>query len=69
MSTPLQDFSYTTPNWCEKVKDLEEVGQQTPEYTTISTIRYLHALYALYEDQHRELKKWTTKAKEVEAKV
>jgi len=70
--TPTRFFpvpDQTTPTWSEKVKELEEIGPQTPEYTTVSTIRYLHALDTLYEDQQRELKKWTTKAKEAEAEV
>ena len=48
---------------------MEKVGQRTLDYTIVSTVRYLHALDALYEDQQRELKKWTTKAKEAEAEA
>ena len=48
---------------------MEKVGQQTLEYTIVSIVRYLHALSALYEDQQRELKKWTTKAKDAEAEA
>ena len=48
---------------------MEKVGQQILEYTIVSTVKYLHALDVLYEDQQRELKKWTTKAKDAEAKT
>ena len=40
----------TTPTWCEKVRVLEKISPQAPEYTAVSTIRYLHALDTLYED-------------------
>ena len=59
----------TTPIWSEKVEATEKVGQRTPEYTIVSTVRYHHALDALFKDQQWELKKWTTKAKEAEAEV
>ena len=41
----------TTPTWCEKVRVLEKISPQAPEYTTVSTVKYLHALDSLYEDQ------------------
>jgi hypothetical protein len=47
---PVMDQTY--PNMNDKVEAMEKVGQQTPEYTIVSTVRYLHALDTLYEHQH-----------------
>jgi hypothetical protein len=44
---------------------MEKINLQTPEYTAISTINYLHALDCLYEGQQQELSRWMTKAKEI----
>jgi hypothetical protein len=59
----------TTPTWCEKVWALERVDPKAPEYTAVSTVRYLHALDSLYEDQHQELKRSMAKAKEIDAEL
>ena len=40
-----------------------------PEYTLMTTAKYLHALNTLYENQEIELKIKNTKVKEVEAEV
>ena len=38
---------------------------KTPEYTAVTTIKYLHALDTLYENQQQELSRWIAKAKEI----
>jgi hypothetical protein len=65
--TPARFFpvpNQTTPTWCEKVRDLEEINPQALEYTGLSTVRYLHALDLLYEDQQRKLTGWINKYKD-----
>jgi hypothetical protein len=47
---------------------MEKVKPQTPEYTLMTTTKYLHALDTLYENQEIELKIRNTKFKEA-AKV
>ena len=59
----------TTPIWRENIEALEKDGQRTPEYTIVAPVKYLHPLDILYEDQQRELKKWTAKAKDAEAEL
>jgi len=44
---------------------MEKVNLHTPKYTIVVTIKYLHALDSLYEDQQQELSRWITKAKEI----
>ena len=44
---------------------MEKINPQTPEYTAVSTIKYLHALDSLYENQQQELSKWMTKANKI----
>jgi len=55
----------TTPTWCEKVQALEKIDPKTPEYTAVTTVKYLHALDTLYENQQQELSRWIAKAKEI----
>jgi len=59
----------TTPTWCEKLQALENIGRQMPDAIMPFTVKYLHALDALYEDQHRELMRWVTKTRDTEAEV
>lgn len=54
----------TTPTWCGKVWDLEKVNLKAPKYTGVSTVRYLHALDSLYEDQQQELSAWIARLRE-----
>jgi dsDNA-binding SOS-regulon protein len=66
--TPARFFpmpNQTTPTWCEKVRALEKINPRAPDYTIVSTIKYLHALDFLYEDQQQQLSGWITKAKEI----
>jgi len=44
---------------------LEKIDPKTLEYTTVTTIKYLHALDTLYENQQQELSRWIAKAKEI----
>ena len=51
--TPARFFpvpNQTTPTWCEKVWALEKIDLKTPEYTAVTTVKYLHALDTLYEN-------------------
>lgn len=64
--TPARFFpvpNQTTPTWCDKVRDLEKISPQAPEYTCVSTVRYLHALDSLYEDQQLEKISWMNRYK------
>jgi hypothetical protein len=70
--TPARFFpvaNQTTPTWCEKVRDLEKVNPQSPEYTRVSTIRYLHALDSLYEDQQLEKIAWINRYRHLEIEL
>jgi hypothetical protein len=70
--TPARFFpvpDQTTPTWCGKIQDLENVGRQMPDAIMPFTVKYLHALDSLYEDQRQELIRWITRAKEAEAEV
>ena len=67
-STPARFFpmpNQTTPTWCEKVQALQKIDPKTPEYTIVTTIKYLHALDTLYENQQQELSRWIAKAMEI----
>ena len=55
--------------WHKKIKALEKVKPQMPEYTLTTTAKYLLALDTLYESQEIELKIKNTKLKEAEAEV
>jgi len=59
----------TTPTWCEKIQALENIGRQMPDPIMPFTVKYLHALDSLYEDQHQELMRWITKTSNAEAEV
>ena len=53
--TPARFFpvpDQTTPIWCEKIQALENIGRQMPDAIMPFTVKYLHALDSLYEDQH-----------------
>jgi hypothetical protein len=66
--TPTRFFpvpNQTTPTWCEKVRALEKIDLKTHEYAAVTTVKYLHALDTLYENQQQELSRWITKAKEI----
>ena len=52
-----------------KIKALEKAKPQMPEYTLMTTAKYLHALNTLYENQEIELKIKNTKLKEAKAEV
>lgn len=70
--TPARFFpvaNQTTPTWWEKVRGLEKVHPQAPEYTEVSTIRYLHALDSLYEDQQLEKTTWINKYRHLEIEL
>jgi hypothetical protein len=70
--TPARFFpiaDQTTPTWSEKIQALEDVERQLPDSILPFTVKYLHALDSLYEDQHRELKRWIKKAKKAEAET
>lgn len=70
--TPARFFpvvDQTTPTWTMKVRDLEDIGRHMPNSTMVSTVKYLHALDSLYEDQRQELKKWIKKARKAEDEV
>jgi hypothetical protein len=64
---PLMD--QTSLIWRKKIKAMEKAKPQTPEYTLMTTAKYLHALDILYENQEWELKMRNTKLKEAKAKV
>ena len=49
----------------EKVRDLEKISPQAPEYTKVFNVRYMHALDAIFEDQQKELSGWITRAQEI----
>jgi len=55
--------------WRKKIKALEKAKPQAPEYTLMSTTKYLNTLYALYKNQELELKISNSKLKEAEAKT
>lgn len=70
--TPARFFpvpNRTTPTWCEMVQDLEKISPQTPEYTGVATVKYLHALDSLYEDQQMERTIWMNRYKDLEAEL
>ena len=55
--------------WHKKNKAIQKAKPQAPEYTLMTTAKYLHALDILYENQEVELKIKNTKLKEAEAEV
>lgn len=59
----------TSPIWRKKMKAMEKMGPQAPEYTMMTTARYLHALDVLHEEQELELKRKTARVKAAEAEV
>lgn len=56
----------TTANWIKKVEELEKIDSKASEYAGVFTVRNLHALDALYEDQFKEKLSWMSKCKELE---
>lgn len=65
--TPAKYFpvpDQTTPAWHEKVRALERIKPQSLEYMKVFTVRYLHALDSIYEDQQQELSGWIVKVME-----
>jgi hypothetical protein len=70
--TPARFFpvlNQTTPTWRLKIQDLEKVGQRMPDAILPATVRYLHALDYLYEEQRQELKVWKTRARKMEEEL
>ena len=55
--------------WRKKIKALKKAKPQAPEYTLMSTAKYLDALDTLYENQELELKISNSKLKEAEAET
>lgn len=70
--TPARFFptpNQITPIWTEKIKDLEKIDPKTPEYAGVLTVRYLHALAALYEDQYQEKVAWIDRYRRLGAEL
>jgi len=64
---PVMD--HTSLVWRKKIKALKKAKPQAPEYTLMSTAKYLNALDTLYENQELELKISNSKLKDVEAET
>ena len=70
--TPAKYFpvpNQTTPTWHDKVRELEQINRETPAYTKVLTIRYLHNLDNLFEDQQKELAAWIDRQKRTRAEL
>ena len=62
-------MDHTSLVWRKKIKALKKAKPQAPEYTLMSTAKYLNAVDTLYENQELELKISNSKLKEAEAET